>query len=345
MPKSYVLMTAMPPTKGHLALIEYARILNPLVVVIVCTQPGEPMVRERIKAIQDASWKLPNVVVQNLHETLPQEPDDENNAQFWVMWHNILKSFGFEEGDYIVSSETYGVDLAEAVGGVFMPFDMERWITPTKASRVREDPLVYQDYILPEFLSYIRRTVTMFGAESVGKSTSTTLVGAALGHATRTPEWARPYLEAVGPEVTVERMNRIHEGQRAIQDFAYSHSDKLYIIQDTDLFSTVGYWEMWNKDSMPADLLEDARLRKSDLYVILSSDLPFEPDPLRYGGDKRETSDQYWIDLCERENLPYVYITETTPRWLAVENAINSFFKDNNPLSYQRVGREYEKSV
>src|SRR5690606_28700585 len=113
-------------------------------------------------------------------------------------------------------------------------------------------------------------------------------------------------------------------------------------IQDTDLFSTVGYWEMWDKDSMPQSLLEDARDRKSDLYVVLSSDIPFEPDPLRYGGNTRESTDQYWIDLCEREELPYVYITETNDRLGAVVNAIEKFL-GSNPLAYQRIGEEYEK--
>ena len=122
--------------------------------------------------------------------------------------------------------------------------------------------------------------------------------------------------------------------------------NSIYNIQDTDLFSTVGYWELWDKDSMPQELLESARLRKSDLYVILSSDIPFEPDPLRYGGTVRETTDQYWIDLCEREGLPYVYITETEVggRLGATISAIVKFFGDN-PLSYQRSGKEYERIV
>lgn len=345
MPNSFVLMTAMPPTKGHLSLIQYARHLTELVVVIVCTQPGEPMVDERVKALRDATSKISNVVVQHLHETLPQEPDNENSVQFWVMWNHILRSFGFKEGDYIVSSEPYGVVLAEAARGVFMPFDMDRWITRTKATPIRETGYIerYQRYILPEFLPFLRRTVTIFGAESVGKTTVTARAESAFS-GTITPEWARPYLEAVGSEITVEKMHMIHAGQRAIQDLVKEISTSIYTIQDTDLFSTVGYWEMWDQDSMPERLLEDARSRKSDLYVILSSDIPFKPDPLRYGGTVRESTDQYWIDLCVREELPYVYITDTEDRFGSTINAIDEFF-GKNPLSFQRVGKEYEKSV
>jgi len=345
MPNAYVLLTAMPPTKGHMSLIRYARFLGDFVNVIVCTQPGEPMVAERVASIRTAVGKefFFSGYVHSLHETVPQEPDNENEAFFWEFWANKLFSFGFEEGDYIVSSESYGIDLAEAAGGVFMPFDMDRWITPTKATNIRETEFIekYQKSILPEFLPFLRRTVTIFGAESVGKTTVTARAGRLLG-ATITPEWARPYLEAVGPEITVERMHRIHKGQRTIQELVRTHSPTVYNIQDTDLFSTVGYWEMWDKDSLPQELLEDARLMKSDLYVVLSSDIPFEPDPLRYGGTVRESTDQYWIDLCEREGLPYVYITETEDRAGAVVNAIDVFF-GVNPLSYQRSGKEYER--
>lgn len=347
MPKSFVLMTAMPPTKGHLSLIRYARNLGSSVNVIVCTQPGEPMVAERVTSIRNAMGKESSLsgYVHNLHEEVPQEPNNENEAVFWEFWANKMFSFGFEEGDYIVSSESYGLSLAEAVGGVFMPFDMDRWITPTKATKIRETLFIenYQEDILPEFMPWLRRTVTIFGAESVGKTTITKELQKAL-KATAAPEWARPYLEAVGPEVTLERMCRIQEGQRAIQDTAQEVSTTVYVIQDTDLFSTVGYWEMWDKHSMPESLLNDAKVRKSDLYVILSSDIPFEEDPLRYGGSVRETSDKYWINLCYRENLPFVYITETEDRLGATINAIDEFFGPN-PLAFQRVGSEYEKDV
>ena len=43
MTRAYVLMTAMPPTKGHLSLLNYAANLDVTSVeVILATQPGEP---------------------------------------------------------------------------------------------------------------------------------------------------------------------------------------------------------------------------------------------------------------------------------------------------------------
>ena len=142
----------------------------------------------------------------------------------------------------------------------------------------------------------------------MGKTTMTKSLGAQYGAQT-VFEWARPYLETVGAELTVEKMTDIFYGQASVQQQVIYNPRTPLVVQDTDLFSTVGYWRMWDADSMPSALISYARLFKSDLYLIMSQEIPFEPDPLRYGGVVRESADKYWIDLCEGLGLPYVYIT------------------------------------
>jgi HTH-type transcriptional regulator, transcriptional repressor of NAD biosynthesis genes len=145
-------------------------------------------------------------------------------------------------------------------------------------------------------------TVTIFGAESTGKTT----LAKALAHwfdGAYAVEWARPYLEWSGPEITVEKMHTIWEYQLK-QQITVQSTVHSYLIQDTDLFSTVGFWDYWN-GMTPKALVEDALDNKSDLYILTPSNIPFEPDQLRYGGDKRETTDQYWVDLLERYELNY----------------------------------------
>ena len=350
MREAFVLMTALPPTVGHLELIKFASALmsngsvyyrDYNVTVLVCTQPGEPFPEERFFSLQEAvsTAGLTNVRISHFHQTMPQEPGSDAPA-FWRQWRTVLDQYGYLPGDYLVSSEKYGVEMAEQLQGVFMPFDIERRIEPTKATSIRKDPCFYFRDILPEFRPFLRKTITFFGAESVGKTTASYAV-AALDRDRWLHEWARPYLEAVGPHVTTEKMHRIHEGQRALQIYGQRDTTSEFVIQDTDLFSTVGYWEMWDKASMPEELLTDARKLQSDLYVILSSDIPFKDDPLRYGGTHRETSDQYWIDLCERENLPYIVITDTINRWETARTAIREYFPTDY-LNYQREGKEYE---
>jgi NadR type nicotinamide-nucleotide adenylyltransferase len=299
-------MTAMPPTKGHVALIDFAsRVANNHVVrVILCTQPSEPFSIERRDSLVSHFAKVPGVYIHTIHREMEQNADAPG---FWNMWRNIMFEHGFTENDVVVSSESYGQRVADLFGAKFMPYDPGRELQNIKATRVRNNPVVHFDEMIPEFQKYLRKTITVFGAESVGKTTLSRAVAERLGGHWRY-EYARPYLEMMGNEITDKKMFDIFDGQEAIQKQARHLVDKPFIIQDTDLFSTIGYWEMWKDARAPQDWEARAHSLKSDLYIILTQNIPFEADPLRYGGDKRESTDKYWIDLCERENLNYLVV-------------------------------------
>lgn len=185
--------------------------------------------------------------------------------------------------------------------------------------------------------------VTIFGAESTGKTTlGKTLVTSSAGVSGHyLPEWARPYLENTSPVITTEAMTRIWHGQRALQDSARYLVDKPFIIQDSDLFSTVGFWDFWDGNT-PEGLVQDALKRKSDLYIITRSNIPFAPDIIRYGDGVRETTDQYWIDLCEKYDLNYKVIDEGKPQGFLTERVfeaadmITSHFDATRNISFKR---------
>lgn len=339
---AFVLMTAMPPTQGHADLIRFASLLPARrTAVIVNTQPGEPYVRERVYAIEDIAARIGiNVHVHNIHRDLPQEPKEAPG--FWPMWAKFLTDLGYEEGDYIVASEAYGVRLAEEVKGVFIPYDIDRSLRLTKATLVREDPLERFSDIAPEFQKYLRKTVTIFGAESCGKSTITGDLAIQMnGHAVF--EWARPYLETVGAEVTEEKMATIVVGQSALQEMARTLSGKPFIFQDTDLYSTLGYYKIMGIPIPQAfeDIIEFT-IDRSDLYLIMRSNIPFEADPLRYGGDVRESTDQFWIDICEEHGLRYK-VVQASDRWDRVAEAceyVQELWDEQPTLTYTRRGND-----
>jgi HTH-type transcriptional repressor of NAD biosynthesis genes len=319
-------MTALPPTKGHLRLLQFSNDLADHTVALVCTQPSEPFAGERFMAVLLAAKGL-RVTVRQVHKELEQNPEAPG---FWAMWKNILQQHGFREGDYIVASETYGVKFAEEMGGHFIPYDPYREILPIKATIVRESLEKNFADILPEFQHNLITRVTLFGAESTGKSTlSRRLAEEMPGH--YMPEWARPYMEICGADMTTQAMVDIWEGQRALQRHARFLLDKPYIIQDTDLFSTVGYWDFWNGET-PQGLINDAHELKSDIYLICQGNIPFEPDPLRFGGDHRESPDQFWIDLAEKHGLNYKVIHSADFGWREVEARV-------------WAGREFDKKA
>jgi nicotinamide riboside kinase len=186
--------------------------------------------------------------------------------------------------------------------------------------------------------------VTIFGAESTGKTTLARQLSKNL-NGRFFFEYARPYLETVKNEITVETMTDIWEGQAALQMASEHFSPKPFDIFDTDLFSTVGYWQFphWQETigSCPENLIRDAKFLRSDLYIMLASNIPFEEDPLRYGGDKREGSDAYWKNVLDQYDIPYVYL-DCEPKYRGYEASqiiLDDFDKFTEPLrTYDRHG-------
>jgi len=278
--------------------------------VIVSTQPEEPLAYERVAAIKEAvkNRGLKNVRIKHIHKTMPQDPATPG---FWDMWRDILLSVGVRPTDHIVASMAYGKKLAEITGATFYPYDIDRYINPAKATPIRENPHDHFADIIPEFQKHLKVRVTIFGAESTGKSTLSKALAERM-NGWWLFEYARPYLEYTVNEITKRSMTGIWKGQAALQRQADNLPDRPFIIQDTDLWSTVGYWQFphWipTIGECPQGLIDEARELQSDIYLVTKSNIPFEKDPLRYGGDHREGSDEFWLDICREYGLPYVVL-------------------------------------
>lgn len=346
--KGFLMMTALPPTYGHRSLIEWAkrycvsagiRTLH----VLICEQPQEPMTGGmRTHILQNDTsigwaWDGVQVIFHTFMNTLPTEP--EHDTLFWAKWQAaIFREVGeFYADDIVFSSEAYGYPLARVLGCTHVIFDPSRHVVKAKATRVRNEPIRYFRDMLPTAQFQFRKTVTIFGAESTGKTTLAkslaNLYDGQFGHFT--PEWARPYLESQpsGPDVTDERMGVIVHGQRATEQAARGLQDKPFIVRDTDLLSTVGYYGLYSPHNHPVVAVD-----KADLYIVCPSNIPFEPDPLRYGGDKRESDDQYWIDLLERYDCNYVVLEDKGIGMRNVEAHyhMTKLFLDNPLWGYKR---------
>lgn len=245
MKNAFVLMTAMPPTLGHKALIDFASCLEvEYVNVLVNVQPDEPFGYARYHALCRAFINNDQIQIRYYDKFIQQNPKDDSDDAFWQMWVDLIVKYGYTEGDYLVASENYGIRLAQEANAVFMPYDPDRSIVPTKATSIRENTLDNFDQILPEFRHILRKRITVFGAESTGKTTLSRALAEKL-NSQWLPEYARPYLEMVGNELDDEVMGRIAKGQMAYQLMGYNSLDP-FLIQDTDLFSTIGYWEFWS---------------------------------------------------------------------------------------------------
>lgn len=301
MTTSFLLMAAIPPTKGHADLINFASNLAGRTKVILVTRGDEPYQKERLEALTEHYANNPEINVACYHE---EQLHGETNAY----WAQVLRNHGFVEGDILVASEDWGVEIAGMLKGEFFPYDMNREIRYTKATEVRERLLDKWEWILPEFQSKLHKRIVIFGAESTGKSTLTKALQKHYQHSQSVFEYARPLLE-LNPTLDIPAMTKIWRGQKALQSTADAMTPKPSLLFfDTDLYSTLGYWEFWDPESLPTQLQTDADLLKADLYIQTKSNIAFQPDPIRYGGDKQEQTDEYWTQVLERNGLPYIVL-------------------------------------
>jgi HTH-type transcriptional repressor of NAD biosynthesis genes len=335
MPNVITLLTAIVPTIGHEFLINFCANLavDGTAHVILCTREGEPSPTARYNAIK-ASIPV-RVHLHWVHGDIPQNPSD--HTDFWNVWAGVVRS-KVEVGptDTFVASELYGLDMAQALGCRFVPCDIARQVVPTKGTLVRNDILSRWNEMMPEFRKQFTTTITTFGPESVGKTTLAKSLAARL-NGRYVPEWAREYLETVGPEVTDEKMRVIGRAQCAMEDAAAMTYDGPFVVQDTDLLSTIGYYKIYGGPQKDVDALTNVfRVRKSDLYVLLPDTIPFTPDVLRYGVDKRESTTEWWENLLKDFGCDYVRI-HATSRWeqsdLAEEFALRALEKKTKPYT------------
>lgn len=321
-------MTALLPTTGHADLIKFAASLpDSRVHVLISGRTFEPLSSlYRWQDLHDHFKGYLNVNIQHsVRDAAPQNPEDMPDG-FWRWWRDEINEVFPEAGGhwkYVVASEPYGQQVADSLDARFMPYDIARQLNPSRGTDTRSDPWMYWDNILPETRSRFLMKATMFGQESVGKTTMSRLVSAELG-VNWIPEYARPYLETVGEEVTLEAMENIHAGQAALQSSSFMRAAHPALILDTDLFSTVGYYEIMEVADVPEDCINDALRLASDIYYVLPDDIPFEPDILRYGGDHRESETSFWIDLLKKfgqtyEIVPAGLSQDHKVKWIAAD--------------------------
>jgi NadR type nicotinamide-nucleotide adenylyltransferase len=275
-------------------------------------------------------------------EHIELDDQDPEADGFWDRWKGYIDNLG--RFDYVIGSEDYCSKVAEVIGARYIPYDPNRELNASRGTHVRENLIDCFDEVSDIFQHHLRLTVTVFGAESTGKTTLSKTLAEDWG-AEWLFEWARPYLEATHQTVVdLQAMHDIWHGQKASEDNATFFARSPFIFRDTDLYSTIGYWEQphWEADlgPVPEGLILDAKANKADLYIITPSNIPFEQDPLRYGGDHRESPDEYWIKVAEKYNLPYVVLDadDLSTRLDEADEAIVEAFerKNHDLITYKR---------
>ena len=127
--------------------------------------------------------------------------------------------------------------------------------------------------------------IAVIGPESSGKSTLCQQL-AAHYQTLWVPEYARTYAMQKDGELTAADVEPIARGHWA-QVIALEKQAGKYLFVDTDVAMTVFYAETLY-GSCPAWVKELANKTVYDLYLLLSPDLPWQPDPVRSSPDSRD---------------------------------------------------------
>jgi HTH-type transcriptional repressor of NAD biosynthesis genes len=169
----------MPSHRGHLSQILHAATQVKKLYVIVseqkvtnsklCTDVGLKYITGdlRIKWLKEELKDMPHVIIKLLDETnLPVYPNG------WKSWTNLLQETVGENIDLFFCGEMEYVDQL----GIYFPnatvklFDPERSYFNISATKIRNNPIKYWDYILGPARPFFAKKVLITGPKNSGKT-------------------------------------------------------------------------------------------------------------------------------------------------------------------------------
>jgi NadR type nicotinamide-nucleotide adenylyltransferase len=152
--------------------------------------------------------------------------------------------------------------------------------------------------------------VVVFGTESTGKTTLAAALARHFGEPWA-PEFVREFWDACGGNISAADLEAIGRGQIASEDRAAAAALRVVFL-DTDLL-TCTLWNDWLfPGQCPAGvrLEAEARARRTALYLLCDTDVPYVADPQRCFPDPaaRERARERWRAALDSRGLPMVEI-------------------------------------
>ncbi len=271
----------LPPHRGHQYLIDFGTSYVDELVVMVCSIEREPIPGDlRFQWVRDF---FQEARVVHHSEEIPQEPKE--HPDFWAIWQRAICKCAGEQIDYVFASEDYGWKLAEVLGAQYVPVNHERSLIPISATKIRNDPFQYWDFILPTAQPHFLKRVAILGPESAGK---TTLAKQLAQHYQTiwVEEYARGLLNFTKGWCEEHHIPQIALGQRASEAALADQASRL-IFSDTDILTTT-VWSELLFHKCPQWIHAMAAGQKFDLTLLLDCDLDWENDGQRYMPEESE---------------------------------------------------------
>ena len=310
----------LPPHAGHAALIAHASTLASSVTVMVCDLHGQlPPAGDRASWLQAEHPWADVVIVADICPHASTEPCFPSCSPAWAA---RLTELGLgAEVDCVVTSESYGPLLADALGVAHEPFDPDRAAVPAAGRQVRAGLTDSWSHLPQATRVGLHRRVVILGAESTGTTTLArdlaTTLGAPLTHEEgRTYSWRLAAQADAFAEVewTQEHFWQIVFRQRQAEALAAAAAAAPgplgpWLVCDTDALATVAWWERY-LPGVPANALHAAALAtRAELYVVTSPDgVPFADDGMRDGEHLRHLMHDRFVELVATSGSEYIVV-------------------------------------
>ncbi len=279
--RGFLLGKFMPPHRGHLFLCKTALEMVDELTVLVCSTSVDDMPGTLRHEWMSAA--LPRASVLHLHRDLPQEPDD--HPDFWPIWRKAIGEFHPQAVDYVFGSEPYLFRLAEELDAKAVLVDPERDMFPVSGTAIRKNPAAHWFDIAPPARPYFQKRLCLLGPESTGKSRLARILARHFKTLCM-PEYGRTYdihYKQGGNwrESDLVTLAETHAAMRA----ALAPDAGPLLIEDTDSIQTAIWAEFLL--GAPSPLLEKfvEKERLADCYFVLSPDVRWIDDGVRYAGD------------------------------------------------------------
>ena len=296
-----------PPHAGHLALVRAAQARCDRVTVQVLASSAESLPGE-----VRAAWLREELPGARVVHGLDDHPVDYADPAAWDAHVDVIRGLLDAPVDLVVTSDSYGGELARRLGARWHRVDPGRHGLPVSGTAVRVDPARYWWALPAAVRAWFVRRVVVTGAESTGTTTLAQDLTARYGLPTVAEfgrEWTTVRPGGLDAPWHTAEFDLVAREQARREDDAARRTPRPLLVCDTDVTATAIWHERYVGHASPSvvALAED---RVPDLYLLTGDEIPFVQDGWRDGEHVRHAmQERFRQELARREaahGVPWV---------------------------------------
>lgn len=286
----------MPLHVGHELMIEFGiAMCNEFNIIVSGKETDVIPLSVRWAWINEKYGHLPNVFV---HDHTDESPTPINvdehgtvlDPEYQEYWKNEFTRMA-PHATHFVSSDFYGQTMADLLGIEWMPVDPLREMFEISATKIRNNPIKYFQYISNVAKPHFTKKIAIVGPESSGKST---MIKKLAHHynGNIVHEYGRTLSEAKKNDLTKDDFMQITEGQQALIDIAINKGRSPYLFIDTEAYVTYLFSKIY-LDEYTEEILEYGKNQEIDHYIVLAPTVKWVNDGTRVLGDQEKREEFY----------------------------------------------------